>query len=597
MWSTSEECGEVISGAWNSSQSGTEQFDLAHKLAKCRDALKVWSKKCFGNNLEKIKELKTQLGSIQKKVFSEQDFKREKVIKEELEMVLLREEMYQHQRSRLNWIKYGDKNTSFFHATVNQRRQRNQISKIQDNMGIWLTEERDINMHLQSHFSSLFKSSGQRDFSSILQNVEGCITDGMNRTLTREVTDLEIKDAVFQLGALKSPGPDGFNGLFFQLYWDTVGPKVCKAVKEFFSSGSLVKDFNLTDLVLIPKVQFPETLSHMRAISLCNFYLKIITKILANRLKVILKTIISPQQSAFVPGRMIQDSILIAHEAFHFLKRKKNGKDKFMAVKLDFNKAYDRVEWDFLEALMRKLGFAGVWVGWVMETVASVKFSVLANGESRASISPERGLRQGDPLSPYLFLIVKDVLSKLIQEELRGGHLAGMRINKFCPILSHIFFADDAIIFLKAELKECSMIKSVLEKYCSASGQMVPMTKPPNSVINRVSDIIDPQSRQWNIQKLEKEVPVEVVNAVKEIPISHVERADQLVWHFNSNGIYSVKSGYHVAQQVFVESGHSKPSPSFTLGKDFWKEVGSLVTLRREQISYNIENAIAKEDC
>lgn len=157
--------------------------------------------------------------------------------------------------------------------------------------------------------------------------MEGCITEEMNRNLTRAVKDLEIKKAVFQLGTLKSPGPDGFNGLFFQLYWDKEGSEVCMAVKDFFSSGSLVKDFNLADLVLIPKVQFPETLSHMRPISLCNFYLKIITKILANRLKLILKTVISPQQSAFVPGRMIQDSILIAHEAFHFLKCKKKGKD------------------------------------------------------------------------------------------------------------------------------------------------------------------------------------------------------------------------------------------------------------------------------
>lgn len=155
MWSTSEERGEIIKGAWNPNHSGSMQFGLVQKLAKCRDALKVWGKKSFGNNLEKIKELKSQLSYVQNKVFSEDDFQKEKAIKEELEMALLREEMYQHQRSRLNWIKYGDKNTSFFHATVNQRRQRNQILKVKDNMGVCLTEERDINLHLQSHFSSL----------------------------------------------------------------------------------------------------------------------------------------------------------------------------------------------------------------------------------------------------------------------------------------------------------------------------------------------------------------------------------------------------------------------------------------------------------
>lgn len=146
-----------------------------------------------------------------------------------------------------------------------------------------------------------------------------------------------------------------------------MGLDVSKAVKSFFSDGPLLKDFNSTNLVLIPKVKFPESLSQLRPISLCKFCLKIITKVLANRLKRILKSIISPNQSAFVPGRMIQDSILVAHEAFHFLNRKKQGKESFMAVKLDFNKAYDMVEWDFLEAVMKKMGFADQWINWVME--------------------------------------------------------------------------------------------------------------------------------------------------------------------------------------------------------------------------------------
>ncbi|KAG5549991.1 hypothetical protein RHGRI_015079 [Rhododendron griersonianum] len=155
MWCTSEECGEIISGAWNSVQRGSEQTTLAQKLTKCRDALKVWSKKQFGNNLEKIRELKSQLGFVQSKAHSEENFRREKAIKEELEVTLLREKMYQHQRSRLIWIVYGDKNTSFFHATVNQRRQQNQLSKIKKSDGVQITEERDIKEHLHGHFSSL----------------------------------------------------------------------------------------------------------------------------------------------------------------------------------------------------------------------------------------------------------------------------------------------------------------------------------------------------------------------------------------------------------------------------------------------------------
>lgn len=227
--------------------------------------------------------------------------------------------------------------------------------------------------------------------------------------------------------------------------------------------------------MIIPKVQSPETLSQFRPISLCKFSLKVFTKVMANRLKRILNTIISPDQSAFVPGRMIQDSITIAQEVIHFLQRKRKGNEGFVAIKLDFNKAYNRVEWDFLNALLLKMGFCSRWVNWVMECLTSVKFSVCANGETRARVIPERGLRQGDPLSPCIFLLVKEVLSKLITKEVCEGTLSGLKINRHCPKLSHIFFTDDALLF--AELDECRRIKLILDKYGAASGQSINFEK------------------------------------------------------------------------------------------------------------------------
>lgn len=320
------------------------------------------------------------------------------------------------------------------------------------NSGDWVRDDEGINELILEHFSDLYEHSGPRDFSNILSVVDNVISEGMNLSLIRDVSKDEIKRAAFELGSLKSPGPDGYPGFFFQSFWDKVGNEVCGAVKRFFSNGFFLRKLNNTNITLIPKVFCPKALGQFRPISLCNFAMKVITKVMANRLKSILQEIISPNHSAFFLGHLIQDNIIVAHEVFHFLKMKK-GTGGFMALKLDFNKAYDGVEWDFVEALMNKMGFHATWVNWVMQCISNVKFTIMVNGKARVQVRPKRGLRQGDPLSPYLFVLVKDVLSKMISKACEEKQLSGARFNRNCPTLSHSFFADDALLFSKLKYR------------------------------------------------------------------------------------------------------------------------------------------------
>jgi len=166
----------------------------------------------------------------------------------------------------------------------------------------------------------------------------------------------------------------------------------------------------------------------LRPISLCNVLYKLVSKVLANRLKQILPDIISLAQSAFVPGRLISDNILVACELTHFMKHKEKGKEGYAAVKLDMSKAYDQVEWSFLHAIMTKMGFRSRWIDLIMNCVTTVSYRIRVNGELSEMFKPERGLRQGDPLSPYLFLLCAEGFSTLLSQAEQNGRLQGVKV-------------------------------------------------------------------------------------------------------------------------------------------------------------------------
>ena len=190
-------------------------------------------------------------------------------------------------------------------------------------------------------------------------------------------------------------------------------------------------------------------MAEFRPISLCNVSYKIISKILCSRLKELLPKLISETQSAFVAKRLITDNILLAQEAFHALRTNLMCKAKFVAIKTDMSKAYDRVEWDFLEALLLKMGFAETWVSWIRWCVSSVSYKILQNGEPKGNIQPSRGLRQGDHLSPFLFILLTEALISQLKGAKEEGRITGLKIARASPAVSHLLFADNNLFSVK----------------------------------------------------------------------------------------------------------------------------------------------------
>ena len=230
-------------------------------------------------------------------------------------------------------------------------------------------------------------------------------------------------------------------------------------------------------MTLIPKVDNPVKVTEFRPISLCTVIYKMISKTIVNRLKPIMPLIISEFQSAFVPTRLITDNILAAFESIHAIKRRGGSKLKKMVLKLDMSKAYDRVECTFIEAMLKRLGFTDRWVELIMDCISTVTYSVQVRGVASGLIVPSRGLRQGDPLSPYLFLICAEGLSALLSNALRIKRISGISVAQGAPTISHLFFADDSLFFCNAHLADCAYLLQILSMYERASGQKINFDK------------------------------------------------------------------------------------------------------------------------
>ncbi|WJZ87793.1 hypothetical protein VitviT2T_007145 [Vitis vinifera] len=480
MWLKMDDFKGLLRGWWQGIEArGRASFRLAYKMKVVKQNIKVWNREVFGrvevNKNSALQQLEHWDGVESERRLSMAEAEQKKEAKDAFYKWVLMEEIQWRQKSRELWLKEGDRNTGYFHRMANAHRRNNSLDRITIN-GEMLTEDQEVREGIVNAFQNLLSEEpGWR------ADIEGLQLKQLN---SREAENLEvpfseeeIHFALMEMRGDKAPGPDGFTMAFWQDCWDVVKEEVMELFKEFFEYGSFAKSLNTTFLVLIPKKGGADDLGDFRPISLLGSLYKLLAKVLANRLKKVLDRVVSVDQNAFVRGRQILDASLVANEVIdYWYKRKEKG----LICKLDIEKAYDSINWNFLMKVLRKMGFGSRWEEWMRWCISTAKFSILINGVPAGFFSNSKGLRQGDPLSPYLFVLGMEVLSTMISRAGEGGFISGCRMRGRGGdelTVSHLLFADDTLIFCKARREQLTNLSWILAWFEAASGLRINLAK------------------------------------------------------------------------------------------------------------------------
>jgi ribonuclease HI len=474
-WISHPDYSDIVKTAW-----GKHESDIVTCLQQVQQDSIIFNKECFGNIRKNKVQLERRLKGVQnalERVDSARLVYLERDLQREYDLILRQEEIHWYQKAREDWIKLGDRNTKFFHTKTIIRRKRNKIHGLHLPNGIWCTDDDMLREAAQDYFKKLFCTVNASIVIGTNDRLQGPLLDEEAcHSLTRQITQEEVTQALNQMHPFKAPGPDGFQGIFFKQYWHIIGDDVVRLISTAFETGGFPPSLSETLIALIPKTDNPTNFKEFRPISLCNTVYKLITKILVNRLRPFLNQIVGPFQSSFLPGRGTTDNAIILQEAIHSMRKSKRKKGD-MVFKIDLEKAYDNVSWDFLQSCLVRNGFPPATIKLIMYCVTSSSLTILWNGRRLPSFSPTRGLRQGDPLSPYLFVLCMEFLSHYIIRNIDDGLWKPVRLSRNGPPLSHLFFADDVLLFAKATKSQALTIDSTLKRFADLSGLKVNASK------------------------------------------------------------------------------------------------------------------------
>ncbi|XP_010684467.1 uncharacterized protein LOC104899025 [Beta vulgaris subsp. vulgaris] len=407
----------TVDKAWSSIQGRSSLQSIWLKLKAVKRDLKVMKKQKMGIAQDKVEVLRQQITELQTQGDYDSNAEAQLYVKgllKDLNHWSHVEESILHQKSRINWLQKGDANTKLFFTATKARHGQNRIDLIVADDGRMVKDAGAIREEIL-------------DFYKKLLGTRATSLQGVDLNVVREE------------------------------------PRV----HEFFANSRMYRRVNCTAVTLLPKIPNATKVKEYRPIACCTVVCKIISKILTNRTKGVIGEVVNEAQSGFIPGRHISDNILLATELIRGYTRKHMSPRCIM--KVDIRKAYDSVEWFYLQTLVKEFGFPNVFIGWIMECVTTVSYSVLVNGIPSQPFQARKGLRQGDPLSPFLFALSMEYLSRCLNELKKtpefNFHPKCERLN-----ITHLMFADDLLMLCRADKSSLEYMVNAFQKFSEASG-------------------------------------------------------------------------------------------------------------------------------
>ncbi|WMV18188.1 hypothetical protein MTR67_011573 [Solanum verrucosum] len=452
FWSKHQQFKKIVEDSWKIDFAGNPFLELHAKMKNVKKALSTWSREVFGNVFQQIATLEDiiKVREAQLQIHPSADNRAAlNKVEADLKKYLRLEKEFWRQKSGMKWFKEGDMNTKFFHS--------------------------EIGNAAVEYFWDQFTEENRVEDYTMIDHIPKCITAEENEEMTKLPDQEEVYRVVSALNGSSACGPDGFTGYFFQYCWEIIGEDITKVVKAFFCGQELPKFITHTNLVLLPKKESVKSFTDLRPISLSSFINKVISRMVHERMILVLPNIISQNQAGFVKGRSITENILLAQEIIRDINRRNNNVN--VVVKLDMAKAYDRVSWIFLTKVLRKFGFAEVIIDMVWRIISNNWYSVLVNGITHGFFQSSRGLKQGDPLSPTLFIIAAEVLSRGLNNLHRDESMKGYGLPKWSPEINHLSYADDTILFGSGDRGSIIKMMRILREYELVSGQKVNKSK------------------------------------------------------------------------------------------------------------------------